>query len=152
MSTNHHATLVPYRPARAGAVQVLRLPGDRYTLTGSVTQVSAVVEDLGASGRLYAVSDPAPAGDGQILVTVRLAPAGTPGHAVAPARHPRRLAVLAGVVAVVTAGLGWLVWAVLTWIAAHLAVLVGAGVAVAAVGLLGGGRVCKTVVTVVHRH
>lgn len=146
----------------AARVEVLPLPGDRATLIGPVDQLAATLGRIRAAGRLIAASDPRPDGrPGLYAVTVRLTPA-PPRPTAVTAAAPRqrgktrqRLAIAGILAAVIALGvLAWLVYTALTWIAAHIGVALAAGLllalALAAAG--GGSRVCKTIVTVTHRH
>ena len=57
-----------------------------------------------------------------------------------------------GVLAIIVALVTYLIVAVVAWITAHIAILAGIAVLILAVTAGGGSRICKTVVTVVHRH
>jgi hypothetical protein len=156
----------PARPASeltvpAARVEVLPLPGDRATIIGPVDQLAATLGRIRAAGRLVAASDPRPDGrPGLYAVTIRLTPPPRPTAATAATTRQRdktrqRLAIAGILAAVIALGiLAWLAYTALTWIAAHIGVALAAGLllalALAAAG--GGSRVCKTIITVTHRH
>jgi hypothetical protein len=141
---------------RIRGAEVVQLGHDRAAISGTLGQVGEVLGLLRRAGQLAAVSDPVPDGrPGDVIVTVRLLPAPLPARRQVVRRRVwtrRRVAVAAGVGLAVTGLLGTLVYLVVAWVVAHLAailaVLVVAGLAVGAFG----PRVCRTVVTVTHRH
>ena len=131
-------------PIRA---EVVRLPGDRATITGSVGEVGQMLARLQDTGRLVSATMPTPTGVvGQVLVNVRLAPQ---QREPARRRTPRRRMSRRTVVAIAAAALGgvaiagWLLLRVLSAIAEHAATLLGALLLVAVVlvviGKAGGG-------------
>jgi hypothetical protein len=125
--------------------EILRLPGDRASIRGTLPEVGAALEVASRSGRLVAATDPVPmpGEPGVVLVHVRFAP---------PPRRPlvvkTRRRTRPGVVAVAVAGvlgvLGVVVWAVATliaWVVAHwltvLGVLAGGWLVLTALGRAG---------------
>jgi hypothetical protein len=140
--------------ARIGSVEVLRLPGDRATLAGPLPELQALLDRIRRAGQLAAASTPVPDGrPGWYTVTVRLLPA-QPAAAAPPAGFwtGRRVAVAAGAGAGVLTALGVLGYLALTWVAAHLAGVLAVLVLAALIAGVAMPRVCKTVVTVIHRH
>lgn len=130
------------------SAEMVRLPGDRATITGTLGEVGQALAHLQNTGRLVSATAPTPTGlHGQVLVNVRLVPR-PQAHAVRPAPERRQLstgavvAIVSGVV-VVLGGLGWLLYAALTALLEHAAVIIGALVLLAVVlGVIGkaGGR------------
>jgi hypothetical protein len=136
--------------------QIVRLPGDRAAIAGTLAQIGPILNRLRASGILLAASNPVPDGrPGHVIVTVRLAPAQRiAAPAARPRRRTRRAVIAAGAVtalAVLAAGL-WAVLTVTAWVAAHTAAILGGLVVLALVLVAVGPRVCHTVITVTHRH
>src|SRR3954468_10981304 len=86
------------------------LPGDRAAVTGTLTQIGHVVEQLRQAGKLISVSNPIPDGrPGHVVVTVRLVPVDLrPRHTTnqRPRRRwtRRRIGVTTGVVGGVLGG------------------------------------------------
>lgn len=140
---------------RPGRVQLIRVPSGRGrgTLVGPADRVLMALAYLRMSGRLLNAADPVPDGRGGLIVNVRVRGFPAAPAAAEPAARPswwtpRRVGVaaaLALVVLTVIAAAGWLL---LSWLFAHLwLVLLGLVVAT----LTGGGS-CVTVVRVIHRH
>lgn len=121
--------------------EVVLLPGNRATLTGTPAEVGQLLAAIQGTGRLVSSTTPAPTGvPGQVLVNVRLAPRLQP-HAIRTERRklPRWAlgSILTGLV-VLVAGAGWLIYAAVTAILANLAVaLLVAGAVVVVLGLVG---------------
>ena len=116
--------------------EVVRLPGDRATITGSVGEVGQMLARLQETGRLVSATMPALTGiDGQVLVNVRLAPRPRVTRQHPARRRMSRRAVGAVVVgAVAGAGIaGWLLLRMLSAIAEHAATILGALLLVAVV-------------------
>jgi hypothetical protein len=137
---------------RIRGAEVARLGHDRAAISGTLGQVGAVLAEMRRAGPLVA-SDPVPDGrPGHVIVTVRLLPAATRVRVRRRFWTRRRAAVAAAAGLAVLGLAAWAVYLLVAWVVAHLAavlaVLVLAGLAVGAFG----PRVCKTVVTVVHRH
>lgn len=154
-------------------VQVLRLPGNRATLTGPADHIGQILDELNQRGTLVDTSDPQPDGrPGYVVVTLhlRLPQATTPQTAVttrlaniAPAGTLRtssafrvgRAVAIAAVVAAVLTVLGMVVWAVIAltaWVVAHLALILGALVLLAILAGTAGPRACRTIVDITHWH
>lgn len=145
----------PALRSQLGAVQVLRLPGDRATVVGPLDEVDAVLQRLAGAGRLMCADNPVPDGrPGLYAVHVRLVPVQTRAPQPARRRFWTRGRALAAVVAglVAAACAAWLVATVVAWVAANLAMILAVLAVLAVLGGAGGSRVCTTVVTVVHRH
>lgn len=139
--------------ARIRGVEVAWLSNDRAAISGTLGQVGAVLDRLRHAGRLAAASDPVLDGrPGYVIVTVKLLPTRRPA---VPRRRfwTRRRAAVAAAAGLGVAGLlGVLAYLVLSWVAAHAAAVVAVLVVVALAAGAVGPRVCKTVVTVYHRH
>lgn len=140
---------------RQGALQVIRLPGNRATITGPPARVALALDRLGFEGRLAGATNPVPTGDGGVLVTVRLVPDPVPAAAAPPRPAswwtPARVVLVAVVALVVlgTVAVGALL--ALSWIGAHWPIVV---VIVAALALLGrgiAGRAVQVIVSVTVR-
>lgn len=153
----------------AHQVEVLRLPGDRATLAGPLSQVDALLRRLQADGRLASASDPVPDGrPGMYAVTVRLlnaqrpvparsrvtvlAPAGTSAAAPVRAWWTRRRVVVATAAVVTVTLLGCVIYVVVTWITAHLVAIVAVLLLAGLISVAAGRPVCQTVITITHRH
>lgn len=131
-------------PNRRG--EIVRLPGDRATITGTIGEVGQMLARLQDTGRLVSATMPAPTGvPEQVMVNVRLAP--QPRVHARPLPERRQLPAWAvGSIVVggagVVGGVGWLIYEAVTAIAEHAETIVGAllliVVALAVVGGVGG--------------
>lgn len=134
------------RSLTVSSCEVVHLPGDRATITGTVGDVGQALAGLQRGGRLVSATAPVPTGvPGIVLVNVRLVPSPRV-HRQAPVRRrlPRQaVAVAAGGAVFGIAGIGWLVYAAVTAIVEHAAVIVGVlllvVVVLAVIGKAGGG-------------
>jgi hypothetical protein len=140
---------------RQGAVQVLRLPGNRATITGPPARVALAVNTLGAEGRLAGATNPVPLGDGGVLVTVRLVVPDLPAVTAPPPPEswwtPARVAIVA---VASLAALGTIIAAValaLSWLAAHWLVILAIGTVAALLGRGFLGRAVHVIVSVTVR-
>src|SRR5882757_7443838 len=76
------AAVATRRPAvrnvvRSASPAIVRLPGDSAAVTGTLAEVSAVLDQFRRAGILIGHNDPLPTGlPGQDVVTARLLPAG----------------------------------------------------------------------------
>lgn len=120
------------------SAEVVHLPGGRAAITGTIGEVGQALAHLQATGQLVSSTSPAPTGvRGQVLVNVRLIPR-PQAHAVRPAAVRRQLstravAIIAAAAVTVLAGFGWLLYAAVTAILEHAAVILGALALVAVV-------------------
>lgn len=140
---------------RQGALQVIRLPGNRATITGPPARVALALDQLGFEGRLAGATNPVPTGDGGVLVTVRLVPDVALVAVVAsPAASwwtPRRAAVAGAIAAVVLAVIGTAGFLALSWVAAHWVVILVALAVLAFLGRPVVGRAVQVIVSVTVR-
>lgn len=150
------AELVPVTQARlvvpttvpAPRAQLVRLPNNRATLTGTVAQVSAMINRLGQEGLLVRSGEFKPTGvPDQVLVNVQLTPPVQPHAYAAPTR--RRLptwaiVTIAGIVASLCAFVAWLIYQLVMTIVASpgtaIAIALGAFLLLGALGGIGGGK------------
>lgn len=136
---------------RPGRVQLIPLTDGRGTLVGPADRVAMALAHLRASGRLLNAADAVPDGHGGMVVNVRVRVDPAPVAASAPRPSwwtPRRVGVAAGLALVVLTVIAVAGWLLLSWLFAHLwLVLLGLVVATMA-----GGGSCVTVVRVIHRH
>lgn len=142
--------LTRHRPARA---ELVLLPGDQATITGTPAEVGAALVELRRRGQLVGATAPVPTGiAGQVLVNARLLPA-VQRTTPAPRRHvPGWVWATAAAGAVgVLGGLGWLLYVLVAAAADHIALIVGA-IVLGAVLLGAGGRACTTIITIKHHH
>jgi hypothetical protein len=147
---------------QGGPLQVIRLPGNRATVTGSPGRVAVALDLFRRDGQLVSATDPVPTADGGVLVTVKLLPAvpAPPAPAPRPASRwtPRTVVALAAVIGAVLVSCGALGLRGLAmagaWVGAHGTLLLGlvAVVAAAAVVLIvnaaSGGRLVEVFVRV----
>lgn len=121
--------------ATVSSAEIVHLPGGRAAITGTIGEVGQALAHLQAIGRLVSSTSPAPTGvRGQVLVNVRLIP--RPVQRQAPVRRQmstRAVATIAAAAVTVLAGFGWLLYAAVTAILEHAAVIVGALLLVAVV-------------------
>jgi len=129
---------------RPGLPEVVRLPGNQASVTGTMAEVGTVLNQLHAGGHLAAIP-PAPVETrvpGQYRAVVKLAP--LPAAVAEPAPKPsfwtpRRVAYAAAGVLAVLALCGVAAVVALSWLAAHWApILVVAAVLLLAAGGIGG--------------
>ncbi|GAA2370703.1 hypothetical protein Cme02nite_45200 [Catellatospora methionotrophica] len=115
-------------PVTASSAEIVHLPGGRAAITGTVGEVGQALAHLQATGRLVSSTSPAPTGErGQVLVNVRLIPRLVQRQA--PVRRQlstRALVAIAAAAAMVLAGFGWLLYAAVTALVEHAAVILGA--------------------------
>jgi hypothetical protein len=139
--------------------QILRLGPDRASVSGTVEQVSGVVERLRAAGRLATVSDPVPNGTpGGVLVTVRMLSPQRRLPATTPQRRTRwtrnRILAAVGAVAVVLVLCGLALRAAFLWTVAHAATIGSVALMLVVLGVvalansLSGGRIVDVLVRV----
>jgi hypothetical protein len=127
----------------------VHLPGDRAAITGTIGEVGQALAYLKNNGQLVSATAPTPTGvPGQVLVNVRLVPRPRvrTQHEM-PARRQlsgRTVGLIAGGVVAGLAGFGWLVYAAITALVEHAAVIIGVlllvGVVLVVLGKVGGGR------------
>ncbi len=128
--------------ARCGG-EVVLLPHDRATLTGTPGAVGQLLAAIQGTGRLVSTTTPVPTGvPGQVLVNIRLAPR-IQAHAARPARPRRKLPrwaiwAIGSAALLLAGGFAWIAYLAVTAIAAHLAII--GLVAGAVVALVVGGR------------
>ncbi len=121
--------------------EVVLLPGDRATLTGTPGEIGQLLAGIRGSGQLVSSTTPVPTGvPGQVLVNVRLAPrVRTHAARQTPAKRKRSRRAIAAIAAgalALLAGLAWLLYAAVTIIVANLwVVLLVLGAVVVAVAL-----------------
>jgi hypothetical protein len=127
-------------PPRA---EIVRLPGDRLSVTGTVGQVGQMLAQIEATGRLVSASMPSATGiPGQVMVNVRLAPRQRVyARQVPQRRRMSKVAVgaIAGGAVTVVGMVGWLIWTLTTAVVDNASTVVGWLVlAVIVLGALGG--------------
>lgn len=125
--------------------QIVRLPGGRATITGTVDQVGVMVARLESTGRLVSTTMPVPTGvPGQVLVNVGLVPRVRQAARPAPLRRHlsgRTVGLIAVGVGGAVVGLGWLIYAAVTALVENAAAIAGALLVVAVVlVVVGKGR------------
>lgn len=109
---------------RLGQAEILRLPGDRATVTGTLTQIDALLSQLNRAGRLAAVSTPVSDGrPGRYVVNVRLLPDRAARRARASRWSTRRIALTVAAAVVVLAGAATLVVLAVQWVMTHIALV-----------------------------
>lgn len=139
------------RPVTASNCEVVHLPGDRATITGTVGDVGQILARLQHGGRLVSATAPVPTGvPGIVLVNVRLVPRPRVQRQAPVRRRLSRRAVVAVAVGATTgvAMAGWLLLELLSAIVEHAAVIVGAlllvVVVLAVIGKAGGATFSGT--------
>lgn len=143
----------PTRPAAQPSTDAVRLvPASR--IQGTREAVAEILRRHHATGRLVEFTQPRPVPDrpGEVWISVRLMPDRQPTQP--PPRQRRRVGpyLLAASVLAVVAGLAWLVYLAVTWIAANIAIVVAGLAVVLVLAIVGGQRACETVITITHRH
>ncbi len=138
----------PFRDSTCGG-EIVHLPGDRATITGSPGEVGQALATIQRTGRLISSSLPVPTGvPGQVLVNCRLVPLAVRGPATRPAPARRRLPrwafwTIIGVAVAAVAGVGWLIYSAVRAVAENpgpfVAVLVGLVVVLFLAGGAAGG-------------
>lgn len=120
---------------------VVRLPGDRATITGTPVEVGELLAALDQSGRLSDLSTPVPTGvPGQVLVNCRVLEV---QHVTVRRVRPAPtwpLWVAGSGAVVVAAGAAWVAVEVMDWLLTYWAAVVGGALVVGA-ALVGLGRV-----------
>lgn len=143
-ATRRPAHAAPYRESHCGG-EIVHLPGDRATLTGTPGDVGQLLATIQRTGRLVSSSLPVPTGvPGQVLVNCRLLPLVVRSTAARPTPVRRRLPRWAfwsiiGTAVAVVAGLGWLVYSAVKAVAENPGPFIAVVVAVLVVLLLAGG-------------
>lgn len=123
---------------------VVRLPGDRATITGTLVEVGELVAMLDRAGRLGAVSTPVPTGvPGEVLVNCRVVKTQrVTVHQIRNVPAWSWWAVGTGAV-VVAAGAAWIAVEIVDWLVTYwLAVVGGAAVVGGILVVLGRVGIC----------
>ncbi len=152
--------LPPARPGTTGRIRhthYLHLPGRRATLDGPFPEVAQILQLLRARGDLTDASTPTPSPRG-VMVTIQfpatpLRPGAT--RSSRPARRwslRRRITITTAVLATTTAILAAAGYLLVATLPTPAAATVPLACLLLTMATRAGRRVCKTAVTVIHRH
>jgi hypothetical protein len=135
-------------------VEVVRLSTERAMFVGPPDRIDRLLDGLRQAGEIVTADKPVPDGrPGVYAVMVRFSPPPPPLPVPRPPFWtPRRIGYAAGTGVAVLAGAGVAAYIVMAWVVAHLAAMLTVLVLGGLVAGAFGPRVCKTVVTVIHKH
>lgn len=146
----------PQPPAIRRRVAMVPMSNNAVSLDGTLAQIQTSIAQIGERRQIVSVSSPisSPTGEpGMVQVTVQLLPNRQPAPPPKPAFWNRRRVTIAAIVAAtVMTVVAWAMYLIAVWVMAHLAAIALIAAGVVGLALLGGPRVCRTIVSVTHFH